>query len=71
MRCPHCGTDNADDVLVCASCGASLEGGVTDADVDALMDQLPTVVAQRVEERTRHLSEALAEETQLLDDAGD
>ena len=71
MRCPHCGTDNADDVLVCASCGASLEGGVTDADVDALMDQLPTVVAQRVEERTRHLSEALAEETQLLDDAGE
>ena len=69
MRCPHCGTDNADDVLVCASCGASLEGGVTDADVDALMDQLPTVVAQRVEERTRHLSEALAEETQLLVDA--
>ena len=71
MRCPHCGTDNADDVLVCASCGASLEGGVTDADVDALMDQLPTVVAQRVEERTRHLSEALAEETQLLDNAGE
>ena len=71
MRCPHCGTDNADDVLVCASCGASLEGGVTDADVDALMDQLPTVVAQRVEERTRHLSEVLAEETQLLDNAGE
>ena len=71
MRCPHCGTDNADDVLVCASCGASLEGVVTDADVDALMDQLPTVVAQRVEERTRHLSEALAEETQLLDNAGE
>ena len=71
MRCPHCGTDNADDVLVCASCGASLEGGVTDADVDALMDQLPTVVAQRVEERTRHLSEALDEETQLLDNAGE
>ena len=44
---------------------------MTDADVDALMDQLPTVVAQRVEERTRHLSEALAEETQLLDNAGE
>ena len=35
------------------------------------MDQLPTVVAQRVEERTRHLSEVLAEETQLLDNAGE
>ena len=66
MICPHCGTNNDDDALVCASCGASLEGGVTDADVEALMEQLPTVVAQRVEERTRRLSEALAEETQLI-----
>ena len=65
MRCPNCGAENANDAPVCAMCGADLLPEPTDAEVDELMGELPTVAAERAreEERTR----LIAERTALLE----
>ncbi len=64
MRCPHCGYNNADDALFCAQCGVRQPqtGDATEAEVDALMDNLPTVKAQR----KNRINEVLAQETRML-----
>lgn len=70
MRCPHCGTENADDALVCGACGASLvDDGPTNAEseIPEIQDDAGAK-ARLVEERTRKLSEVLAGETRLIND---
>ena len=71
MRCPNCGTENADDALVCSACGTSLvdDGPINVAD-EVLEAQIDAESKARlVEERTRKLSEVLAGETRMINDA--
>lgn len=71
MRCPNCGTENADEALFCSACGASL----TDDGSANAANQTPEATvdaeskARLVEERTRKLSEVLAGETRQINDA--
>ena len=80
MRCPHCGANNADDALLCTTCGEPLEDlleaeaapaiEVAEEAVDELMEQLPTVVAERAAEETRLLQERARqheEDTRLME----
>lgn len=58
MRCPHCGAENADHTRICRSCGGDLTTSQADREVEELMSELPTVVAERAaEQETRLLAE--------------
>ena len=61
MRCPHCGTQIADGSTTCSACGANLTTIDIDSTVEELMGQLPTVRAQRIEEKTRVLMDRAEE----------
>ena len=71
MRCPNCGTENADEARFCRACGTNLSNDAPDAaanDAPASRDGEEST-AKLVEERTRKLSEILAGETHLINDA--
>ena len=61
MRCPHCGAQIADGSTTCSACGSDLTTIDIDSTVEELMGQLPTVRAQRIEEKTRKLMDRAQE----------
>ena len=71
MRCPNCGTENADEARFCRACGTSLSSDAPDqaSSETAAPPDGDESKARLVEERTRKLSEILAGETQLISDA--
>lgn len=62
MKCPTCGSENADDAITCRYCGVTLAAGVDDADVDALMSELPTIATLEKERAAREAEQRRLEE---------
>ncbi len=57
MRCPHCGSDNADNAPLCSACGASMAVDETEATVEELMRQVLTNDASEPGETGLHEGE--------------